>query len=347
MTHIWDKLFIVAMLKARAMKSSTNLFRSYILENPEAAQLSIALRQALLKQAEGKIRVHQWLKKGRTLTCASDQVLHGLERAYALQLQCELVKSGSIHPLIYAACKGRGSVHFIWLTIMARRLGLWTLRVDLRSAFSSVDIARAIALLRRALKNSPLKDITALPMLVNKHGKECSGGGLAQGMPQSPALFGMYLTPVMRRMNKKFLCASYVDDMQIWVRSPSEKDEALDCLRWAFAKHSSRSKRLTIHEHGKKEPRIYGPDELLPILGVALKSTTIVELPDHLRDPGKDKPAGYKTFLEDTIRAVSRIDDFDKGMDQIRRFGPPGLRHAVIRGDGVSASPEKSQDVLL
>lgn len=193
-----------------------------------------------------------------------------------------------IHPNVFGFVRGRGLHKLLLKQLLWRKNGLHILRLDIRRAYRNTDLKRLEKLLSRSRIRGPLNY-----EFVDRNFERIRINGLAEGLHDSPIFLAVVMSPVMKRINKKFPAAVYGDDIFVALKSEDEKDAALVCVKQALSKNQYKGRIMQIHNLGAKGFQLYGPHSAFQFGGVEFSDGVGI-----LPQPGKSALHYIRTLAQ-------------------------------------------------
>lgn len=237
------------------------------------------------------------------------------QKRMAKELQVKL--SRYIDPAITGYVKGRGLISAVLQISKMREAGKFILKADISGAFFDVCPLRMSKLLRR----SGLDPSKYVVKSVWSSGREIQVRGLPQGFSTSPILWALYISPIAKRLRRKFgpNVLLYADDVWIAVSNEAEAGAAKEFLQECLSKQAYFKTAPKLNE---MKVRVCTPSTRMKALGVAFCPSGRL-LPDS-RNSARHFNATYRTT------------------DLFKKAASKGDGRSVKRGDSSSSRREQS-----
>lgn len=178
-----------------------------------------------------------------------------------------------IHPSIYSIT-GRSYIDVLWLSIQKKSAGYYLACADIKKAFPNTQIDQIKKILRTD-KISPIYDdfLGLNRVAIKIINSDKTYRGLAEGFPASSFLFARYLSKALLRLTEfrpYNSIAVWCDDILMFGKTRNAVFRTLSDFSWQLKKLDNISK---IHKANKKAPKIFGPDDVWPVLGFEIGET--------------------------------------------------------------------------
>lgn len=155
-----------------------------------------------------------------------------VDRIIVTALRLLIEGSYKFHPSLHGGRPEHGVPTFIYSYLWAVQQGYcYSLKVDIKRAFSSTNQELVPATLRKQIKDKKLlaliKKFIAIDYKDDSGNSSTLKAGLPEGSPLSPTLFNVVMNSVMNRFHEKgFIAVVYIDDLIILGRTAKEALEA-------------------------------------------------------------------------------------------------------------------------
>lgn len=201
-----------------------------------------------------EIPVHFYYGKDIDQTLITPACILFQKRVKGEAAELQKIAGPYIHPAIHAYPAGKGLDRFLYQLWGARCRHRFLARADITNSFPSTDIDRLSSIARKiGIKYTPHVTYDY------RTGERIRYTGLPFGFHTSPLLFAIFLSPLARRLSRKYKILIYADDIFAITNTKRQAEAFLLDLELALKKNCSEFRPLKLSQKPHKSPRVIRP----------------------------------------------------------------------------------------